>query len=188
METPLEIDFQGMQGNDALRTHIVGRVDALERRFGRITAGRVVIKDPGGHHRTGAPFEVSIRLALPNGKEVEVSDTPQDDERLRGLTYAINDAFRRARRQLQDEARKLQGAVKQHEAVPTATVARLDREGGFGFLSTGDGREIYFHRNSVLDDKFAKLEAGMRVAFHEEVGEKGPQASTVRLLPLRRAR
>jgi cold shock CspA family protein len=42
-------------------------------------------------------------------------------------------------------------------------------------------REIYFHRNSVLDGAFAQLEAGSEVRFAEETGEKGPQASSVSL-------
>ena len=53
---------------------------------------------------------------------------------------------------------------------------------GFGFLETADGREIYFHKNSVLDGAFSRLSVGARVAFAEEPGDKGPQASTVRLL------
>ena len=58
----------------------------------------------------------------------------------------------------------------------------MQPEEGYGFLKTGDGREIYFHRNSVLDDAFARLKPGARVAFSEEMGDKGPQASTVKLL------
>jgi hypothetical protein len=34
----------------------------------------------------------------------------------------------------------------------------------------------------VLDDAFDELTIGTRVAFAEEPGEKGPQASTVRIL------
>jgi cold shock CspA family protein len=49
-------------------------------------------------------------------------------------------------------------------------------------LQTNDGREIYFNANSVLNGNFAKLKVGTRVTFTEEVGEKGAQASTVRLL------
>jgi cold shock CspA family protein len=71
--------------------------------------------------------------------------------------------------------------VKAHEGQPTGTVVRLDELGEFGFLETSDGREIYFHRNSVLDG-FEHLSVGSRVSFAEEMGEKGPQASTVRLL------
>lgn len=75
----------------------------------------------------------------------------------------------------------MQGNVKVHEPAPLGEVVAIDRDGGFGFLRTPDGREIYFHGNSVLAGGFAKLEVGMRVTFAEEDGEKGPQASTVRI-------
>ena len=71
--------------------------------------------------------------------------------------------------------------TKAHAEQPLAKVAGIDRTGGFGFLETADGREVYFHRNSVLDGGFDKLDAGQRVVFVEEEGEKGPQASTVRI-------
>jgi cold shock CspA family protein len=83
---------------------------------------------------------------------------------------------------LQDQVRRLQGHTKQHDGQPIGTVTRLDPSGEFGFLEAADGHELYFHRNSVLDDGFRKLAAGTRVTFAEEAGEKGPQASTVKLL------
>jgi cold shock CspA family protein len=52
-------------------------------------------------------------------------------------------------------------------------------EEGYGFLATPDGREIYFHRHSVLHPGFDRLAIGTEVRFVEESGEKGPQASTV---------
>jgi cold shock CspA family protein len=61
-------------------------------------------------------------------------------------------------------------------------VARIDSSEEFGFIETPDGRELYFHRNSVLNDAFARLKPGTAVTYAEEEGEKGPQASTVRLL------
>lgn len=182
MQTPIEIDFQGMPANPEARVTIAKHVDELEQRFGRVTAGRVVLKGPGGHHRTGGLYEVNIRLALPDGREVNVDRTAKTDERHSDLTFAINDAFKRARRQLQDHVRELQGQVKHHEGSPIGTVVRLDPSGEFGFLETSDGREIYFHRNSVLDSAFSSLAVGTRVTFTEEVGEKGPQASTVKLM------
>ena len=48
-------------------------------------------------------------------------------------------------------------------------------------ILTLDGREVYFHKNSVLAPGFDHLEVGHEVHFAEEMGEKGPQASTVRL-------
>ena len=64
----------------------------------------------------------------------------------------------------------------------SGTVSELDPLGEFGLIETSDGREIYFHRNSVLNGEFAKLSVGSRVTFAEEIGDKGPQASTVKLM------
>jgi len=182
METPVQIDIQGMGLNTEIRRVIAARLTQLEERFGRITAGRVSLKGPGEHHRKGGQFEISIRLALPDGREVNVGRTPKQDERYADLDFAVNDAFNRARRQLQDQVRKLQGQVKHHDGSPVGTVCELDPLGEFGLIDTGDGREIYFHRNSVLDGKFSELSVGARVSFAEEIGDKGPQASTVKLL------
>jgi cold shock CspA family protein len=182
METPIQIEFQGMEPVEHLRSAIAKHVSDLESRFGRVTACRVVLKAPGGHHRTGGHYEINIRLALPDGREVDIDRTATADERQADVSFAINDAFKRARRRLQDQVRRMQGQVKTHEERPVGTVTKLDSERGFGFLETKDGREIYFHQNSVLDGKFRQLAPGTRVLFSEEVGEKGPQASTVDLL------
>ena len=109
MQTPIEIDFQGMDARPDIQTVIAKHVTELEQRCGRVTACRVVLKAPGGHHRTGGLYEVNIRLALPEGREVNIDRTAQADERHSDLDFAINDAFKRARRQLQDQVRELQG-------------------------------------------------------------------------------
>jgi len=44
-------------------------------------------------------------------------------------------------------------------------------------------REIYFHKNSVLGRAFPRLKVGTTVRFAEEQGERGPQASTVHVVP-----
>jgi ribosome-associated translation inhibitor RaiA len=127
METAAEIEFQGMEPVESLRAAIANHIAGLEERFGRVTACRVVLKGPGGHHRNGGLYEVNIRLALPGGKDVDVTRTPVRDERHADVNFAVNDAFKRARRQLQDRVRQLQGQVKAHAA--TASAAKLD-EGG----------------------------------------------------------
>ena len=57
----------------------------------------------------------------------------------------------------------------------------IDR-GLVDFPSMAEGREIYFHRNSVLHEAFDRLRVGAEVAFVEEEGDQGPQASTVKLV------
>jgi cold shock CspA family protein/ribosome-associated translation inhibitor RaiA len=181
VETAVQIDYQGGPIPQHMHDAVASHVAALERRFGRITACRVAIKPPTGHHRTGGPYTVSIHLALPNKREVTVDRASSADERFADATFAINDAFKRARRQLQSQVRRMRGDVKVHAEQPIGQVALLDGIGGFGFINSADGREIYFHRNSVLGEGFGALRVGTKVSFAEEKGEKGPQASTVRI-------
>jgi cold shock CspA family protein/ribosome-associated translation inhibitor RaiA len=182
MQTPPEIVFEGLPATPQIKDAIDAHLAELERRWGRITACRVVVKGPGQRHRKGGLYEVHIRLALPDGREVNVARTPPADERHSDLTFAVDDAFKHARRQLQDQVRRAQNQIKHHQGPPIATVVRIDPSGEFGFLKTNDGQEVYFHRNSVFGHGASRLRVGSRVTFVEESGEKGPQATTVKLL------
>ena len=137
MQTPVEIDFQGMTSTPKIQAAIEAQVARLEERFGRATACRVVLKGPSERRQTGGLYEVNIRLALPDGREVNVARTPDADERHADLAFALNDAFKRARRGLQDHVRRLQNQVKQHDGPPTGTVVRIDPSGEFGFIEVG---------------------------------------------------
>jgi len=114
MQTPVEIEFQEMAASPAVQEMIADHVRKLEKLYGRITAGRVVVKAPGHRHRTGGLYEVCIRLALPDGHEVNFRRTPGADERFSELAFAVNNAFKRAGRQLQDNARRMRGEIKSH--------------------------------------------------------------------------
>ena len=181
METQVRVEFENVTASAELRAAINQHVAELEKHFGRLTAGRVVVKGPGDRHQTGGQYQVSVRLALPEGREVNIGRTPPADERYADLTFAVDDAFKRARRQLQDQVRLLRGQTKRHEGEAIGTVLRIDPSGEFGFLEGADGQEIYFNCNSVLDGR-ASIAVGAHVSYVEETGEKGPQASTVRVM------
>jgi len=121
MQTPAQIEFEGVQGSAEFQASIEKHIAELETRFGRLTAGRVVVKGPGEHHQTGGQYQVSIRLALPDGREVNIGRTPREDDRYADLTFAVDDAFKRARRQLQDQARIMRGDVKQRAQSKRST-------------------------------------------------------------------
>jgi ribosome-associated translation inhibitor RaiA len=116
METPVQISFERMNENKPGRDAITAHVAKLDQVFDRITACHVTVTGPSDRHRKGGLYQVRIRLALPEGREVNVNRTPSADERLADLPFAINDAFHRARRQLQDEVREMQGKTKTHAA------------------------------------------------------------------------
>jgi cold shock CspA family protein len=94
---------------------------------------------------------------------------------------AVSQAFDVARRRLEDIAREHRGTVKVHEAPAHGQVVEISKIDEYGFIQTDEHR-VYFTRASVLDDAFDELEVGTSVAFVEEQGDKGPQASTVRVL------
>jgi len=182
MQTPVQIELEGIRKTPELQTAIDKHIVELEKRFGRVTVCRIVVKGPADRHQTGGQHEVSIRLALPDGREVNVGRTPKQDERYADLTFAIDNAFKRARRRLQDQARLMRGQTKTHDSRPIGTVVRIDPSGEFGFLESTDGHEVYFNCNSVLDDGASSIAPGVRVSYVEEIGEKGAQASTVKVL------
>lgn len=181
MESQVQIDFRHCERSGDYRERIEELVADLENHFGRITCCRVSMTGPSGHHRSGGAFQVGVHLELPDGRRVDAGRSPGQDERYGDPWFAINDTFKRARRQLQDEVRRMQGQVKVHEPAPMAKVRMIKPDEGYGFLETPDGREIYFHRNAVMNGGFARLAPGVQVLFAEEIGEKGPQATTIRV-------
>lgn len=188
METPLQIDFQGLSPSAALAGTIREKAAQMNRRYGRITACRVVVKSPGQHHRQGL-FEVHIHVTLPGGREVAVGRLPQADERYADAHFAVKDTFRRARRQLDEKTGKMEDTPKAGPppilAATTGRVARLFED--YGFVETDDGDELYFHRNAVAGKAFGQLAEGTRVSFAVEDGPQGPQAARVKAVERRTA-
>lgn len=118
MESPLKISFQGGDTSDALRQMIVDHVDALEQLHGRLTACHVVIKVPDKHHRSSGLFSANIHMILPGGIDINVDHTPQADDRFSNPQFAVNDAFRRAKRLIKERVDKQRGEVKKlHERI-----------------------------------------------------------------------
>ena len=69
--------------------------------------------------------------------------------------------------------------MKEHEVPPHGVIIQLHAQEGYGYITTSDNREIYFHRNSVANNGFDQLKAGQDVRFTELEGDQGPQASFV---------
>jgi cold shock CspA family protein len=179
----VQVETHGTLLPTSIREMIDAHVAKIRNRCGRLTACRVVVRPPGTHHKAGEPYAVSIHITLPGQREINVGRISNThDPRLSDLAFAVNDAFRRAMAQMRRQMQRLEGQTKSHRGPAIGHIARLDPAGDCGFLTTEDGREIYFHAHSVLGRKFKQITTGSRVSYHEEMGEKGPQASSVRLL------
>jgi CspA family cold shock protein len=51
---------------------------------------------------------------------------------------------------------------------------------GFGFIDTGDGKDMFFHMSNLEGVQFDDLYEGQKVSFTEGQGPKGPRAENVR--------
>jgi cold shock CspA family protein len=170
---PIQISLRNLTLSADVDADIRERATVLRSYYDRIIGCRVTVELPNRRRREGSLYNVRIDLTVPGG-ELVIRRRPHED-----LRTAMQIAFNAARRRLQDYARRQRGAVKAHEPQPKAQVTQLYPLSGYGFLTTPDGRDIYFDKNSVVDGGFDRLDVGAEVRFTEERGEKGPQASTV---------
>jgi cold shock CspA family protein len=180
MQVPVQIAFEDIGHSDAIEARVREETHKLEQFYERITSARVIIGRPQHRHHKGDTYCVRIHLTLPGAPDIVINRDPAATGAHEDAFVTIRDAFQAARRQLQDAVRKHQGQVKSHEAPPHGVVAALHPETDHGFIASADGREIYFHRNSVEDGNYDGLRVGEEVRFSEAVGDKGPQATFVR--------
>ncbi len=178
---PVQVTFHGVERSEGLEQAVLHYVGQLPHYHPRIHGVRVVFTRAAAHHRVGSPYQVQVRVAVP-GNDVVVSHHHAQHVQHQDPMLTLNDAFRAVQRQLEDDVRVRRGDVKTPaEGLQQGRIARLPAT-DHGFLETPDGREVYFHRNSVLEGRFEELEVGTSVRFAEEEGLQGPQASTVHVM------
>lgn len=175
MSFPLTISFRDMDPSPAIEEFVRRWASKLETIYDRIERCQVVIERPHQHHHKGQRYRVRVSLGVP-GPDIEVSHDHALDGAHEDLHVAVRDAFRAARRQLEDHVLRQRDDGKPRVEPEHGRVTYLDVEGEWGYLDAG-GRQIYFHRNSVLDQ--GVLAVGDEVRFTEEPGDKGPQATSV---------
>ena len=112
METPLRVTFQGGETSDALDSFVREHVESLERIYGQMTACHVIVQVPDRRHRTNNLYRVNIHMVLPGNVVIDVDQRPEADDRFALPQFAVNDAFRRAKRLLTDRAKRQRGETK----------------------------------------------------------------------------
>lgn len=178
MKLPLQVRFRNMDSSDAVEARVREEAALLDTLSDKIMHCNVIVEESHKHHKKGNLYHVRIDLTVP-GKELVVSRAPTEHHAHEDVYVAIRDAFNAMSKQLKEYTDRIRRDIKTHEVPSHGKVSELFTDKGYGTIESSDDRDIYFHKNSVLKAKFEKLEVGTEVRFAEELGDKGPQASTV---------
>ncbi len=108
---PLQITFRQMEPSPALEARIRELVGRLERFSSHIVRGHVTVGPPPQHHRQGGLYDFQLELSVP-GEVIAVHHARQSNRSHENPYVALRDAFRAARRKLQDYEHKRRGDVK----------------------------------------------------------------------------
>ena len=129
------------------------------------------------HHKEGG-YEVKIVASVPNDTVV----VTRKGEPVRPL---LIEAFDVLTLQLKEILRKKRKSKKQPESASAGDsvgiINKVSPHESYGFITTYDDREIYFHENALKNVEIDDLAEGDSVIYGESLGDKGPQASWVRV-------
>ncbi len=110
MQVLLKVAFDGVEHSDAVEARVREEVEKLEQFHDRIVSASVVVAKPQHRHHKGDTFHVRIHLVVPEAPDIAVSREPAATGAHEDVYVTIRDAFKAARRQLQDRAEKRTGA------------------------------------------------------------------------------
>ena len=181
MDVPPEIAFRNLDPTDTLKSLIIEETDSLKKVHLRLVSCRVMVEEAS----RGFPH-VRLDIGIPGSGLVVNREAPLDPMR-REVAQAVREAFDVARRQLRERHKRWSLDSQRRELPPHGCIVRLvmDAPGvRYGFLLTGEDRQICFHENAVRGTSWEDLEEGMEMRFVEAGGQEGPQASAVYPLTL----
>ncbi|MBT8344985.1 MAG: cold shock domain-containing protein [Desulfofustis sp.] len=129
------------------------------------------------HHKEGG-YEVKVVASVPNDTVV----VTRKGDPVRPL---LIEAFDVLTLQLKEILRKKRKSKKQPEPAvagdSVGIIHKVSPHESYGFITTFDDREIYFHENALKNIHIDDLVEGDSVIYGESLGDKGPQASWVRV-------
>ena len=74
------------------------------------------------------------------------------------------------------------GSSRKDCKVAEGTVKWFSNEKGYGFIQQDGGEDVFVHFSEIQGDGYKSLSEGQRVEFEVAQGNKGLQASGVRLI------
>ena len=176
----MELQVEGR--NLEIRKTWQEKIDDEKQRLDRHHPGlvhhlRLSIENTSQHKEGG--YAVKLVASVPN-------DTVVVKKKGEAVRTMLVDAFDTLGLQLKELQRKRRQSSKVQEGTGAVnlrgTVKSLFPFESYGFITTPEGREIYFHENALKDVAMDQLAEGDEVKFGEGEGDKGPCAAWVKVV------
>ena len=58
-------------------------------------------------------------------------------------------------------------------------IKMFNKEKGFGFIRSTDGKDVFFHYSSILQEGYKTAEPDEEVEFEVEESDRGPRAKNI---------
>jgi ribosomal subunit interface protein len=180
MQVQPEICYHQVTKSEAVDALIRDKIDHLEQFCDHITSCAVAVERPHSHESTGNAFRVRVDVHVPPGHEIVGIAGQEQNDMHDPLQTVVIDAFEKVERQLKKLTDRQHGETKTHQE-PIGSITQLNLEERYGYVTDGDGRDIYFDQSSLVGSEFDQLSLGMSVVYTEELGPQGARASTLRM-------
>jgi cold shock CspA family protein len=183
MQKPVEISFQKIERTPEIDELIQEGIAHLEKICDYIIGCKIAVEKTQKYQDRGNPYRVRIDITIPPGHEIVAKREPSRGDMHQPLPGVIHKAFEAARNQLRELVHRQRRDIKRHSLQKAnGYIKKIYPEEGYGFLMNLKGEDVYFHKNSVLHNDFGRLTKGTGVRYNEEMGQKGPQASSLKIV------
>ncbi|MEE4240433.1 MAG: cold shock domain-containing protein [Desulfopila sp.] len=173
----LQVETRNVELRNGWQIKIEEEKEKLTRNFAAYLLHLRVVIEATTHHKEGG-FEIKLIASVPN-------DTVVVTRKGGAVRALLVEAFDVLSLQLKENLRKKRKVKKTTEPLMDGdsfgTIRKLSPHESYGFIVTYDERDVYFHENALKNINMEDLSEGDGVIYGETVGDKGPQASWVRL-------
>ena len=170
--TPFDLEIQTRHTDldPRWRDFIEESATRLAGRFPEVLRLHVTLRH-AQHHRRG--FEEAAAVVNVREGTIRVrKDGPR-------ILDALRAVFKTLERECSEHRQRRRGRERFAGPRLRGSVERIFREGGYGFILLPEGKEEYFHRDSLREIEFQSLEPGDPVEVQVEEGSAGLRASSV---------
>ncbi len=175
----LKVEARNVELRKGWQKKINGEKEKLVRHFPSFVLYlRVSIEGTSSHKEGG--YEVKLVASVPNDTLVVARKgenvAPLLVEAFDVLTLQLKEKVRKKR----DKKQRVLVAAEE-KGTQYGVIRKVSPYESYGFIVGQDAREVYFHENALKDVSLDTLNEGDEVMYGESQGDKGPQATWVRV-------